>query len=274
MAWATIATIICTSLPDIYFKPHTHWHPPTHTCCSDKHMHSSHCPCSRTYIKTTVWTSKIKLHLPVWDTLITLMSVGIQSKSKLCPTKMAPLISSPIKSISCPRAYFRQFISPVASSNRPYPGLPSQKVWCGVMCVCLECFTGAWCFCPRQPFPMIIQALPSTVTFANIHCWLNLLCPPWAELNGQSFQKIVALFAHFLKSLRSIVKLSCREAERNGTDVIHIHLSSLSQRWSCDSLTYKKSYLLIDRLIFKKNKNKNEMMSGIVFPLLHAASLM
>lgn len=60
------------------------------------------------------------------------MSVGIQSKSKLCPTKMAPLISSPIKSISCPRAYFRQFISPVASSNRPYPGLPSQKVWCDV----------------------------------------------------------------------------------------------------------------------------------------------
>lgn len=120
------------------------WHLPTHTrarCC-DKHMHSSHCPCSRTYIKTTVWTSKIKLHLPVWDTLITPMSVGIQSKTKLCPTKMAPLISSPIKSISCPHAYFRPFISPVASSNRPDPG---SHLWRpGVMCVCLECFTRVW----------------------------------------------------------------------------------------------------------------------------------
>lgn len=132
MTWATTASIICTSLPDIHFKPHTHWHPPTPICCRDKHMHSSHCPCSRTYIKTTVWTSKIKLHLPVWDTLITLMSVGIQSKSKLCPSKTAPLISSPIKSISCPRAYFGQFISPVVSSNRPCPGLPSQKAWCDV----------------------------------------------------------------------------------------------------------------------------------------------
>lgn len=115
-------------------KLHTHWHPTTHphTHAAATNMHSSHCPCSRTYIKTTVWTSKIKLHLPVWDALITPMSVGIQSKSKLCPTKTAPLISSPIKSISCPHAYFRQFISPVVSSNRPYPGLPSQKAGCDV----------------------------------------------------------------------------------------------------------------------------------------------
>lgn len=134
------------SLPSHPLKPSLHAgicpHTLTRARCCDKHMHSSHCPCSRTYIKTTVWTSKIKLHLPVWDTLITPMSVGIQSKTKLCPTKMAPLISSPIKSISCPHAYFRPFISPVASSNRPDPGSHLRRP--GVMCVCLECFTRVW----------------------------------------------------------------------------------------------------------------------------------
>lgn len=156
VAWAIIATIICTSLPDtLYTLASTY----THTCWCDKHMHSSHCPCSGTYIKTTVWTSKIKLHLPVWDTLITPMSVGIQSKSKLCPTKTAPLISSPIKSISCPRAYFRQFISPVVSSNRPYLGLPSQKAWCDV-CLSGVLYRSLMPLSAPRPFAMIIQALP------------------------------------------------------------------------------------------------------------------
>lgn len=154
----------CISAPPSLTATHTqtpihagiHPHIP---CCCDKHMHSSHCPCSRTYIKTTVWTSKIKLHLPVWDTLITPMSVGIQSKSKLCPTKTAPLISSPIKSISCPRAYFRQFISPVVSSNRPYPGLPSQKAWCDV-CLSGVLYRSLMLLSAPWPFPVIIQALP------------------------------------------------------------------------------------------------------------------
>lgn len=150
-----IGTVICVCP----HKLHAYWHPLSHTHCCNKHMHSSHCPCSRTYIKTTVWTSKIKLHLPVWDALITPMSVGIQSKYKLCPTKTVCLISSPIKSISCPCAYFRQFISPVVSSNRPYPGLYLRRP--GVMCVCLDCFTGAWCSClPPWTYPVIIPALP------------------------------------------------------------------------------------------------------------------
>lgn len=85
-----------------------------------------------------MWTSKIKLHLLVRDTLITPPSEGIQSKSKLCPSKTALLISSPIKSISCPRAYFRPFISPVASSNRFYQALHLRMP--GVMsAVCPRC---------------------------------------------------------------------------------------------------------------------------------------
>ena len=73
--------------------------------------------------QATLWTSKIKLQRLVWDTLITPMSEGIQSKSKLCPTKMVPLISSPIKSISCPRDYFSLFISPVVFGNSVLSGL-------------------------------------------------------------------------------------------------------------------------------------------------------
>lgn len=91
-----------------------------------------------------------------------LMSVGIQSKSKLCPTKTAPLISSPIKSISCPCAYFRLFISPVVSSNRPNPGLPSQKAWCDV-CLSGVLYRSLMLLSAPRPFPMIIQALPLTL---------------------------------------------------------------------------------------------------------------
>lgn len=184
---------------------------------------------------------------------------------------MAPLISSPIKSISCPRAYFRQFISPVASSNRPYPGLPSQKVWCDV------CLSGVLY---RSLMLLSPPTIPNDYTSPTIYrylCQYSLLAQSfvstlsrtkWAELSENC-----GTFCTLFKISRSIVKLSCREAERNGTDVIHVHLVSLSQRWSCDSLTYKKSYLLIDRLIFNKI-NKNEIMSGTVLPLLHAASLM
>lgn len=201
-------------LPESNYRLHAHWHPPTHThtlthtrCC-DKRMHSSHCPCSRTYIKTTVWTSKIKLHLPVWDTLITLMSVGIQSKSKLCPTKTAPLISSPIKSISCPRAYFRQFISLVASSNRPYSGLPSRKV-----VRCDVCLSGALCgslmpLCAPRRFPTIARAPPSTVSLGDSHRWLqSFVSTPGRTKWTKLFRKLWHFWHTFVMS-RSIVELS------------------------------------------------------------------
>lgn len=161
-------------------------------------MHSSHCPCSRTYIKTTVWTSKIKLHLPVWDTLITPMSVGIQSKTKLCPTKTAPLISSPIKSISCPRAYFRRFISPVVSGNRPYPGLPSQKARRDV-CLSGVLYRGLMLLSAPRPFPMIIQDLP--LAFPIFTAGSTFCVHPEQNEMGSAFRKLLHLFFFFFSYL-------------------------------------------------------------------------
>lgn len=151
----------------------------THAHGCSRHMRSSRRPCTRTYIMTTARTSKIKLHLPVWDALITSTSVGIQSKSKLCPTKTAPLISSPIKSISCSCAYFRHFISPVVSSNRPEQDFHLRVPPClsGVLHGSLMLLS------TFAPLPMIIRAI--------------LLAFP---ILTSGFQKIVALLFYLFFS--------------------------------------------------------------------------